>query len=83
MTIETEFSINEMVWVMRKDMDNCPYQLKVKQVQVTVDYWWNRMNSNKQKESYFLTNGITAFCHNEWYGGDKVFSTKEELLKSL
>lgn len=77
MTIETKYSVDDVVWVMDGQK---PRSLKVKQMQVVIDNWYN---NNKQTERYFLSSGNTVFSHHEWYNGSGVFSTKEELLKSL
>lgn len=77
MTIETRYSINDIVWTMHKER---PYPFKVRQVEVTINKW--NMFGGKT-ESYFLADGNTAFCHHEWYPSHKIFPTKEALLQSL
>lgn len=77
MTITTKYSINDEVWVMDEGK---PFKLKVKKVNVEIDKWHF---SGGQSESYFLANGITAFCHHEWYKASKIYPTKEALIASL
>lgn len=77
MTLETKYSIGDKVWVM---LCGRPEALTVRQISVKLDRWHT---FGSKTESYYLADGRTAFCHNEWYGSKLIYSTRDELLKSL
>ena len=68
MTIETKFNIGDEVWFIYKD--RCQHS-KVESIRVY------KHNSISKIEINYHLNGI------DWLPEERLFSTKEELLKSL